>query len=73
MTLPSRHRLSTITPTPGTGSHQHSLFPYRLQSQLLHYPPLACRWQETAENEDFTALANSQGSLDGRQMLKKPF
>lgn len=46
------------------------LSPSRLRPQPLRYPPLACRWQETAENEDFTALANSQGSLDGRKMLK---
>lgn len=32
------------------------------------YPPSACRWQETAENEDFTALAGSQDSLDGSKM-----
>lgn len=33
-------------------------------------PPLACRWQETAENEDFTALASCQESLDGKKTLK---
>lgn len=49
------------------------LSPYRLQLQPLCYPPLACRWQETAEDEDFTVLAKSQDSLDGRNMLKTLF
>lgn len=56
-------------PDPAGSHQQGSVPPQQLQPQPLHYPPSACRWQETAENEDFTALANSQESLDGRKML----
>lgn len=57
-------------PTSTAQCHTNTqLSPRQLQPHPLHYPPSACRWQETAENEDFTALASSQESLDGRKML----